>query len=67
VKERIYPPDCKCKPLALGQVTFFDNEQKREVTHKIAVRSIRRRDCPVHAPANDRCMGKYLVRMVINA
>lgn len=62
--DRVYPPDCSCKPLAFGTVKFFDAERGVHVVNKIAIRSIRVRDCSVHGAANPRCGGQYMLRMV---
>jgi hypothetical protein len=62
--ERFYPPDCSCKPLAFGQVTFYDPDLKGPTTHRIALRAIRSRTCNVHGVENHRCGGRYLPAMV---
>jgi hypothetical protein len=65
--ERVYPPDCSCRPLAYGTVKFFDAERNVMVVNKVATKAIRVRDCNVHGAANARCGGKYLLRMVSDA
>lgn len=62
--DRFYPPDCSCKPLAFGQVSFYDPDLKRDVVHRVAIRAIRSRQCNVHGTENHRCGGKYLPKMI---
>jgi hypothetical protein len=53
-----HPTECSCTPLAYGEVTYFDEQIKSEVTRTIATLVVRHRDCPIHA-AHDRSGRAY--------
>lgn len=46
----IFPRECSCHVLAIGETSYFNDESKMRHRHAVATRSVRSARCKVHAP-----------------